>query len=352
MGVDMAYLDETGLSYFWNKLKGVFVRQDAKIDALRGKSTIGKNVVCIGDSYGRGVGGTDGHGWPYYMQMRMQPENFLNVSNSGAGFVKTGHSDGLSGLAFSGQVDYAAANLPIGLDAADVDFVIIAGGYNDHGQSGIETSAKTCFENAHAKFPNARLVFFPLAAGDTELSSQFAGSYDAMIYGSASGGAQVFADSMYWLYPWEHSTSYGDGIHPNDAGYQAIGTRIAGCVDGGDIPAETGAYGISAAGYSVPSGVSAAFRCGVQSGLAWLHGSFTRRGTGVLCTLPMYIRPRATDYWLAFAYADSTHHGVARIKVSANGEVTFYALESGTYSASLDWTVYLPPMVFPIGHAW
>lgn len=310
--------------------------------------------IFIGDSYGLGVGGSGvNNSWvaSTATKLGLASSQYMNVSNAGAGFVAEGHSSGLSGLTFSGQVDYAYSNLPEGWTADEVDYVIIGGGYNDHAQAGISDAARNTVNNAQTKFPNAKVCFFPLVAGSVELNTEFHTAYYRMSEGCANGGAAVFFNSLYWMYPYEQQTSATDGIHMNDNGYSWVGIWIATSILGGNVPAYAMTYGQSAEGFLLADGVSSGgFRTGVDNGVAWFGGKLTRTGAGELCTLPSYCRPRQTMYFLAFVYADTTHEGVARIRVTPNGEMSFFNQETGTYDSSLAYDVYIDTRCIPLGH--
>lgn len=313
------------------------------------------NVVFIGDSYGRGVGGTDGQGWPYYaaQYLGLSSAHMVNISNSGAGFIAQGHSSGLTGLTFADQLDYAAEHLPENVTVNDVDYVVIGGGYNDHAQSGLTTAVKNTMNHAKSVFPNAKCYCVPLCVGDRELDSEFNGAYHRIINGATQAGVATTEFGIYWLYPYELETSAGDHIHPNDYGYQIQGRDIASFIMGGDIAPYTDVLGASAEGYSVASGASSnGFRCGVNNGMAWAAGSFKRYGTGELCVLPSYLRPIKTVYLLAFIYADANHRGVGRIAVTGTGIVSFIQSETGTVDSSLEYTIYLPYISIALGHTW
>ena len=311
-----------------------------------------KNVICIGDSYGRGVGGSDDHGWPYYLNNFCKFNNFLNVSNSGAGFIATGHSSPYGSITFNGQINWAYDNLPSSMAANEVNIIIIAGGYNDHAQEGpaIRSAVREAIRNAQTKFPNAQVYFFPLCVGDRDLDNSYTRSYEYMVYAAATAGAQTTDTSMYWLYPYTNSTSYGDQIHPNDSGYQTIGAFLGASLISGNVSAHTEVLAASGEGFSfAEDATNVNFRAGVQNGMAFYGGHLKRKGWGDLLTLPSYCRPRETEYFPAFVYADSTHHGIARIRVLTNGRITFFTMETGTYDESLTYDVYIPRTVLPLG---
>ena len=308
-------------------------------------------IVCIGDSYGRGVGGTTDQGWPYYIERWGRPTSILNVSNSGAGFIATGHSDGMNGLNFSDQLDYAVSHLPVGIAVEDVDIVIIGGGYNDHSQSGQYQASYDTIRKAQNDFPNAAIHFFPMCVGDRSLNNEYVSNYIKLCHGAAEAGAQTHDEALYWLYPFEIGSSAGDNIHPNDTGYRWLAALILGTLAGGTYLAHTITFAESAEGFAFDEdATNNNFRAFVQNGVAYFGGRIDRTGYGVLCTLPSYCRPRQTTYIPMFVYADSDHHGIARCRLYANGQLEFMTLESGTYDASLTWQCFIPCTAMPLGH--
>lgn len=321
------------------------------VEKLMNKSLRDMNIVIISDSYGRGVGANDNNGFPYYINNIIDPNYLLNISNSGAGFITSGHSSGLENLNFQGQIDYAYSHLASGIYADDIDIVIIAGGYNDHAQSGQYSAAYTTFEYAHSKFPNARLIFYPLCAGDRKLDASFVYNYTELSWGSAKGGAEVHPESLYWLYPYAITSSYGDSIHPNETGYRYIGELICGTLYGGNWLASASTLAASGEGFSFATGVTSVdFRAGVQSGYAFYGGSVKKIGDGELFTLPSYCRPPITCYILCFYYADSDHHGIFRCRILNDGRFEAYIPETGTFDNTLEYTYWIPGTVLPLGN--
>lgn len=333
---------------------------------MRAKSLRYSKIVFIGDSYGRGVGGNTDQGWPYYTAsyLGLSDSQWMNVSNSGAGFIAQGHSEGLNGMTFQDQIDYAynhlpaswgESDVPVGTSAQAVDLVVIGGGYNDHAQSGIPSAVKATIQHAKSRFPNARIVCVPLCVGDRELNGEFWSAYHRILDGAMQAGAATTENGLYWLIPYAITCSSGDHIHPNDTGYKVEGYNMASFIMGGNCEPYSTALGASAEGFSVGTGTTNnGFRCGVSQGVAWASGNFSRNGTGhgVLCTLPSYLRPLRTVYLLAFAYADSEHHGVMRLRLTTDGNLETLSLESGTWDNTLNWTIYLPYIAIALGHTW
>lgn len=318
---------------------------------LKNKSSNNLNIIMIGDSYGRGVGATDNQGWPHYVYNCLHPNYVLNVSNSGAGFVAAGHSSEYGATNFMGQVEYAYNNLSSKIAADDIDLVIIAGGYNDHAQTGQDIAAKNTFAKAHELFPNARLVFYPLCAPDRELNGEFLLSYSRQCFGAAAAGADVHNEALYWLYPYGAYAAYGDKIHPNANGYNYIGHFIAGSVLGGTYLPNTGILAAGNAGFSLAEDVTNVdFRAGALNGMAFYGGSLSRTGKGSLFYLPSYCRSANTRYELIFGYADQQHNGIFRARILSNGLYQIYVPQTGTFDETLEYQYWIPPTVMPLGN--
>lgn len=311
-------------------------------------------VVFIGDSYGRGVGGTDSQGWPYYVCEALRLTSYINVSNSGAGFVREGHSEPYGAITFIDQIDYAYNHMPAGMTPAEVTHVVIGGGYNDHEYSStVGTAAFNAVRRAMTRFPNAVVSVIPLCCGDRPLTASYVRTYQRIANGAARAGAATTMEGVYWLCPYQLQASYGDQIHPNDYGYQIEGRYIATFLQGGSVWPNTDAWGSSDEGYLVVDDATAqGFRTGVQSGYAWFHGNFVRTGFGNLCTLPSYLRPQDTQYFYGFGYADTDHKGVVRFRVTVNGVLSAYTLDAGTRDDSLEYTFYVPMTMIPLGNVW
>lgn len=326
---------------------------EAMEEAVKGKMEVikGANVVCIGDSYGRGVGGNADHGWCYFLSEWGRCASITNISNSGAGFIAEGHSTGLENLTFADQINIAKNSLPSGVTQNDVDIVIVAGGYNDHGQSGQYGAAYSTMRAAQNAFPNATIHFYPLCAGDRQLNNEYVSSYMNLCHGAAETGCQVHSDALYWLYPFEIQTSYGDNIHPNNAGYRLIAAFMLGTINGGTYLPNTELFAATAEGFSfAPDATNQNFRAFVQNGVAYFGGRIDRVGEGPLCTLPSYCRPRATTYYEAFVYGGTGLAGLGRLRVLTDGTLEFYNMDSGTYDSTATYQVYIPCISMPLGH--
>ncbi len=326
------------------------------IEYLNAKQLKGKKFVCIGDSYGRGSGTAEMQGWPYWIQQYAQPGYLLNVSNGRAGFVNAGTTGELNGMTFNDQIDYAATHL-VGCTAADIDYVIIGGGYNDcstnQSWSDVRNACLICGANALSTFPNAKVYYFPLIVGTHRLGTEWMNNITHMIRAMGETGCASNTNSLYWLFPNAQLSSAGDGVHPNEFGYQMIATYMIATMNGGNINAQTFGFATSSEGFAFAEGASqVSFKAMCQNGYAFYGGAISRTGSGVLCTLPYYCRPSSTQYQLAFFYQDSTHNGVCRMYVNASGTLEAYIPQTGTIDETLECTYYIPPTTIPLGNVW
>ena len=360
-------LADTQMETSFNNLRNT-VNQDLEnqyFDLITRNCNIPKRIVCIGDSYGRGVGGISGgeYGWPYYINQYLNPIYMCNISNSGAGFVKVSDastSGPYTGQNFNGQltiaydqVDADSATQDTGTDL--IDTVIIAGGYNDHGQSGVYSATQTIVRKARQLFPSARIHVFPLAV-PRGMNSEFHGTYNEISDAPGSAGGASYNQAEYWLFSRNYeSVMNSDDIHPTDEGYKIIARYMASSILGGTMLPEVGAYGSSAHGYELATGVTSnGFRCGVNQGMAWMCGGFnvTSPTNGqALCTLPFYLRPvAATRYFLAIGYGTATAPISLRLRLQSSGVLDLQSAVSPGDASLLGnvTTVYILPFCMPL----
>lgn len=355
--VTSAKIADAAITY--DKLNADLKTSVDEVTKLKNNSFLAKNIICIGDSFGRGTGAGDGgapndQGWPYYVNAYLRPSWFLNVSNSAAGFVRAGHTAPYNGMNFLQQATYAYNNQLGDMNAEDIDIIIIGGGINDYEQNDTINAAYSTIRGIEALFPNAQIYYFPLASGDQIFDAAHYNTLAGECYGCAEGGAQVFNTSMWWLFPYETRCSYGDGTHPNQQGYHFIGSFICASLSGSYLTNSI-YYGSS---YSMDGLVidndatNVSFHAQAANNAAWYGGIIKRTGTGNLAVLPTYCRPQYSTQFLAYVYANGSHQGAARIYINATtGVISFYSmLDSTQYDASLEYTIYIPVQYCPFGH--
>lgn len=327
------------------------------------RTQYGQHMLCIGDSYGRGSGGTIGEGWPYHLAGALKCASYFNVSNGQAGFTQPGTTGDLNGMNFLQMIEYAAANLPSGRVATDYTLLVIGGGYNDAARlsdtDGIWPAVNNTITRAHTLFPNAKIYVACLCNGQRAMTDWRHRVYGLIMYGAARTGAAVLGNAPYYLYPWATSTN-GDGTHPNATGYSYIGGFMAADIAGGCWLPQTTSD--NSQGFALSSGVTnTSFISRVQQGTAYFGGEidFTyRTGSDLysnLLTLPYFARPSATRYFLVFLYANSDDQGWVRGFVNSSGT---FGLQGFDLGSTVDWAdganyrVYIPTQMVPLGNGW
>lgn len=154
-----------------------------------------------------------------------------NFAVDGAGF----HDSGITGQIATASADGRFEN-------DEVDFVFVAAGINDHGQSGTTAAVDHTFDVVESTFPNAKVYFLPCLNAATPLDSinQGDGQYihstalDKILKwaSSTTKPITVFSSAYRWL---TGLTEYAqDSVHPNQLGAQVIANKVFSQIRGGD----------------------------------------------------------------------------------------------------------------------
>lgn len=286
------------------------------------RSTKNANILCISDSYGRGVGNND-KGWVDYFAACESTAHVRNISNSGAGFVVNGHSDPYGAINYSGQLDYAAANPESGIANTDIDFVVLAGGWNDNAQSvsTLETAVVNCYKKAVKLFPNAEVWIFSLSNELNNLAATYANTGLTIANTCKENGIRTNAESWFWLKGIRTVTS-SDGIHPNDTGYTIIGKAIYLALQGVTIGSQNSTLGYGATTTDIVTATN--YRSAIKNGVVYMTGSITANFTTEALTfinIPKMYAPRQTIYFLAQFIPTSGTKSVAPIAINTSGEI-------------------------------
>lgn len=182
-------------------------------------------ALFIGDSYTQGTGASDPlNSWAkvasQYLGWSMR-----NVAAGGTGYVTSLEGDiATVGCAQDVCPDYAQ-QLEDAAKRYDPDVVVIAGGRNDLAKQGIEAAAASLFKRAQALFPDAEIVVVSPVWDD----DQPPGDYPALVAaveGAASEAGVQFVDVGEPLVG-EMDLLAADGVHPNDAGHEALAEAFA-----------------------------------------------------------------------------------------------------------------------------
>ena len=295
---------------------------EAEIMSVYKRTTKGANVLCIGDSYGRGVGNSD-KGWVDYFSECEPTAHVRNISNSGAGFLAAGHSDPYGAITFTGQLQYAASNPESGIANEDVDFVIIAGGWNDNAKdmSDVETATKTTYNTAKSLFPNAEIWIFSLSNELNTLAAAYLNTGISISKACRENGFRTDVSSWYWL-KGNRFVESSDGIHPNDEGYKIIGKAIYLAMQGVPVGSHNSNLGYGAATSSIVT--SSSFRDVIKNGVVYIDGSVTAKFTSTdttFMTIPSVYAPRQTLYFMAQFFPSGGTKVVAPVAVLSDGQI-------------------------------
>lgn len=192
--------------------------------------TFRNSVVIIGDSYAAS------NSPAAHIQSKLEsnfPEfDFYNYGDTGSGYTMKGSA----GYNFSEQIDNAAANIQSdhSVSPADVGYVMIFGGRNDCGAQTSLTlpnystyypKVLQTYQNAKAKFPNAKVAAFFLYDWKLPNTGIF-GMQDIMQEAGANEGIFV-AENSWSLGTGKMASMYvgGTDIHPNENGAEIMAVQ-------------------------------------------------------------------------------------------------------------------------------
>lgn len=118
-------------------------------------------------------------------------------------------------------------------DTEDVDTVLVVGGVNDTGLSGIDTAVATFITRAKTLFPKAKIVICGPQGQQDQLtpsaqhSDDYIGVRDQMANACTANGV-AYIDPHLWFNTSFREASYytADGVHPTSAGFRLYVSRI------------------------------------------------------------------------------------------------------------------------------
>ena len=302
------------------------------------------NIVLIGDSYLRGVGNDD-VGWgKYFNDTLAASATVTEFGNSQAGFTVSGVTGAMAGMDYYAMLDYATTKV----EADKIDWVVLAGGWNDNGTAADTVKSKTirCAEHARSLFKKANVFIVALSNERKDLKSGYLNAAIEIVKGAQSAGCKTVPDSFMWLKS-DSDISSSDNIHPNDAGYKKIGQYIASAMRGCD-PQPINRLGAGATiGEDMTSNT---FRNVLINGIVYLQGEFTSSKWSevpTMAVLPAGMRPARTFYTCA-QISGSGFKDVAPVYINTSGTIQIRTPFKGSYPSSSA-TVYLPMISYPIG---
>lgn len=189
-------------------------------------------IVCIGDSYGEGYQATNKTtDNPYAVMGRTLHAIIYNYSDGGAGFVATSNN---TKRTFNAMVN--AAYNDHTADAGTIDYVMITGGQNDTPKTydAVKQATEECVTNAATKFPNAKIVVYPMQWPSYQLWESVFTTYAAIMDGVAATGVGIAVPNGYEFFQGHPELFATDQKHPNTNGYKLLGNKYASVLMGGD----------------------------------------------------------------------------------------------------------------------
>lgn len=144
------------------------------VDAISNKVNVlsrinnAKNIILVGDSWGTGQYAT--HGWCYYLTNLLSDSTVYTASANGAGFV------GYNNVTFLNTLQNIAGSVS---DKDSIELILVAGGLNDQGESGISTAITNFMSYVNTTYPNAIVLNVAInnSIGNTVSGSNMDWSY-------------------------------------------------------------------------------------------------------------------------------------------------------------------------------
>ena len=205
-----------------------------RIDSLSKRTPvqgeIGRNAVFIGDSYM-----APSASYPQklaYFTAQLMGWTMYNYAYGGSGWV----DEARASMNFYHQIQKAAQQ--IGIPVADVDYIVIGGGFNDWNDptpltyDQLYSAAVQTVKEARAQFPNAQIIAIPMMYRNYGVDVHMHDLYSAIVAGIAASGVavKVIEDA----YMWQLGFKNVDGVHPTVELYKIMAQHVASKVMGGD----------------------------------------------------------------------------------------------------------------------
>ena len=206
-----------------------------RIDSLSKQTPVqnenGRNAVFIGDSF---MAPTTSYPLKLaYFTAQLMGWTMYNYAYGGSGWV----DEAGAAMNFYHQIQKAAQQISI--PVADVDYIVIGGGFNDwndptpltYGQ--LYSAAIQTIKEARAQFPNAQIIAIPMMFRNYGVDVHMHDLYSAIVAGIAASGVavKVIKDA----YMWQLGFKNVDGVHPTVDLYKIMAQYVASKVMGGDM---------------------------------------------------------------------------------------------------------------------
>lgn len=206
-----------------------------RIDSLSKQTPVqgenGRNAVFIGDSF---MAPTASYPQKLaYFTSQLMGWTMYNYAYGGSGwFDEAGAS-----MNFYHQIQKAAQEIAI--PVADVDYIVIGGGFNDWNDptpltyNQLYSAAIQTIEEARAQFPNAQIIAIPMMFRNYGVDTHMHDLYSAIVAGIAASGVAV--KLIKDAYMWQLGFKNVDGVHPTVDLYKIMAQYVASKVMGGDV---------------------------------------------------------------------------------------------------------------------
>lgn len=191
----------------------------------------GRNAVFIGDSF---MAPTTSYPQKLaYFTAQLMGWTMYNYAYGGSGWV----DEAGAAMNFYHQIQKAAQQISI--PVADVDYIVIGGGFNDWNDptpltyNQLYSAAIQTIKEARAQFPNAQIIAIPMMFRNYGVDTHMHDLYSAIVAGIAASGVavKVIKDA----YMWQLGFKNVDGVHPTVELYKIMAQYVASKVMGGDV---------------------------------------------------------------------------------------------------------------------
>ena len=206
-----------------------------RIDSLSKQTPVqdenGRNAVFIGDSF---MAPTASYPQKLaYFTAQLMGWTMYNYAYGGSGWV----DEAGASMNFYHQIQKAAQQISI--PVADVDYIVIGGGFNDWNDptpltyNQLYSAAVQTIKEARLQFPNAQIIAIPMMFRNYGVDTHMHDLYSAIVAGIAASGVavKVIKDA----YMWQLGFKNVDGVHPTVDLYKIMAQYVASKVMGGDV---------------------------------------------------------------------------------------------------------------------
>ena len=208
--------------------------QSEDLSVRTGAVTLLKKVILIGDSYVHSDNGRQA--FDVVMPTVATTWAISSFADSGCAFT----FPGAQGFKMTDLVTNAANTLiNVGSTTTDVAYVIFCGGRNEAGGIGstsrpsdqLESATEEAFSNAHSRFPNAKICFFPCLYDWRLPNSNLFKALEIMTYAASMQNVWVADGCWSWGTGETSIYLYPNDIHPNLTGSTVMCKKIYDAVE-------------------------------------------------------------------------------------------------------------------------